>query len=240
MNIDYVIVSSDNNPTYLDFWDITKKMWCDLVGIKPVLLKISDKDNYTDNGDNIVIEVKAIENINTGLQSQIIRLFCSKYFENKNILISDIDMIPLNKSYFINSVSKYDDDSTIIYSSDAYGGHRYPMCYVLSNSETFNKIFELDNHPNFESFANYLIENENNGWNTDELYLTKKINEYNKNIIKLNRGWNNGRANNRIDRVFWNYNINELKNKIYIDSHLLRPYSRYKNEINDLIKLINY
>lgn len=44
--------------------------------------------------------------------------------------------------------------------------------------------------------------------------------------------------NTRIDRSKWVYDVNKLHKGTYIDSHLLRPYSQYLNEINELIKNI--
>lgn len=78
------------------------------------------------------------------------------------------------------------------------------------------------------------------GWDTDELYFGKMVDSYqNQSIItKLNRGWEYGRAKKRIDRVNWVYDKNELKSKNYIDSHSLRPYFKYKKEIDSLIKTL--
>jgi hypothetical protein len=78
------------------------------------------------------------------------------------------------------------------------------------------------------------------GWDTDELYFVKMVNLYeNQSIItKLNRGWEYGRAKKRIDRVYWTYDENELKTQNYVDSHSLRPYSKYKNEIDKLINFL--
>ena len=103
--------------------------------------------------------------------------------------------------------------------------------------EDFNEILDLD--VSFEEYCNRLIDY-GWGWDTDELYFGKKVNEYsNKNrIIKLNRGWSNGIANDRIDRVNWNYDITRLKNQKYIDSHSLRPLTTYNNEVKHLIELL--
>lgn len=236
MKIDYVVVSSDENQMYLDFWELTKKMWIEVVGIKPILIKIGNTDSFNDFGDCIIIEIKKIDNINTGLQSQLCRLYVSKYFENKNILISDIDMIPLSKDYFINQVEDINDDSIVVYSSDAYTNKvRFPMCYILANSEKYKTLFNINSDTTFNLFIENILSQNNYGWDTDEIYLTKQIINSNENIIKLNRGWNKGIANDRIDRVNWIYDVNKLKSHGYIDSHLLRPYYLYENKINDLI-----
>jgi hypothetical protein len=45
-------------------------------------------------------------------------------------------------------------------------------------------------------------------------------------------------VSNRIDRINWEYDVDELKKGYYIDSHSLRPVSKYKLEIEKLILLI--
>jgi hypothetical protein len=59
MKIDYVIVSSDDNPLYLDFWEIVKRLWIDLIGIKPILVKISDNDNVEELNMDIFKQIVA-------------------------------------------------------------------------------------------------------------------------------------------------------------------------------------
>ena len=232
MKIDYVILSSDLNPIYLDFWNPVKRLWSEHIGIKPVLIKICDENSFTDNGDSIIISIKAIDGINTGFQSQIARIFAYNYFENKNCLISDIDMFPLSKNYFIDSVKDIDDTKIVIYSSDAYPlERRFPMCYVLGNSDVMKSVLDIDGDYEFFCRRLKLLNQE---WNTDEIYLTSKL-RYLPNIVKLKRGWHNGVASRRIDRVNWQYKDYLLTNGFYIDSHSIRPYSENKEIIDKLI-----
>jgi hypothetical protein len=52
-------------------------------------------------------------------------------------------------------------------------------------------------------------------------------------IVKTNRDFNR-----RIDRENWVYDIDDLKDGYYIDSHILRPYQLYKEEIDKLLKFL--
>lgn len=237
MNIDYVIVSSDNNKLYLDFWPIVRDMWYDLVKIKPILVLISDRDFITENEKFIIHELKSINDIDTGFQSQISRMYITKFYKNSICLTSDIDMIPLNRNYFINSVVDVDDNSIVILSSDAYNSNRYPLCYNVASGNTFNEILDLE--CSFEDYCKRLLEYKQ-GWDTDELYFSKCVNEfsYKDRIVFKKRGWINGIAKSRIDRCNWRYDINLLKNNYYIDSHSLRPYFTYKKQIDQLINYI--
>jgi hypothetical protein len=144
-------------------------------------------------------------------------------------------MLPLSKKYFTDDIKEFDGDSLIIFSSDAYQGvERYPICYNAAKGKLFNEIMNFED--TFELYCQKLNKM-GLGWDTDELYFGNKVNTFtNQNkIIKLNREWEYGRAKKRIDRAFWNYNIEQLKSQNYIDSHSLRPYSKYKSEIDKII-----
>lgn len=239
MKIDYSILSTNDNPTYKDFWEVVKPVWVGHIKIKPILVLITNEDSINDYGDHIIFKIKEIDGIDTGFQSQISRMWVTKFFPKEVCLTSDIDMLPINENYFKKSIENISEDKLVIYSSDAYPPQteRYPICYNAAKGKTFSKILMLDKFKNFEDYCRHLLDR-NQGWDTDELYFGERVNRFpnQKIIIKLNRGWSNGNALFRIDRSFWFYNPNDAKD--YIDSHMLRPYKTYKNEIDELIKSI--
>jgi hypothetical protein len=236
MKIDYAIVSSDSNPMYIDFWPVVRNLW-NRLGIKPILALISDKNFITDNGDHIIHEIKSIDGVNTGFQSQISRMYITKFYMNNVCITSDIDMFPLSKEYFSEVVNDIPDDSLAILSSDAYNTVRYPICYNVASGQTFDNILKIDT--SFQDYCTKLLKFDQ-GWDTDELYFGKCVSEFKdkSKIFFLNRGWTNGIANGRIDRSRWSYNDSLLKSGLYIDSHSLRPYSIYKNEIQKIINIL--
>ena len=238
MKIDYVIVSSNSNPMYFDFWPIVRDLWIQVVKIKPIFVYICDEDSIIDNGDHIIHKLKAIPNVDSGLQSQIARMYVTKFYSESVCLTSDIDMLPLNRTYFTDMIESYSNDDLVIFSADAYPNiKRYPICYNAAKGKVFNDILDLN--CNFETYCKRLIEY-NWGWDTDELYFGKMVAEYTnqRNVVKLNRGWENRMALYRIDRDFWNYTAIKLKNNEYIDSHSIRPYSKYKQEIDKLVNTL--
>lgn len=241
MKIDYVFIGSDLNPMYLDFWPIISRIWREVFNMTPVLGLICDEDSdFYDDGCGLVKRFKAIEGINTGLQSQIVRLYMPKFLEG-NILLSDIDMAPLSKNYFIEKVKDFDQSKFYVFSADnpeCLANSEYPICYNLGHSSSYNKIFDLDK--SWESFVKEL-DSMNMGWGTDQRFLFKKLNEYERinpnSVVLMERGWC-GPAKGRIDRLAWKYDSNLVKEGHYIDSHLLRPYSAYKPFVDDLLKNI--
>jgi hypothetical protein len=238
MKIDYAIVSSDDNPLYFEFWEIVKRLWIDLIGIKPILVKISDNDNVEDFGNYIIHNIKSVEGVDTGFQSQVARMYVTKYYQDYVCLTSDIDMLPLSKKYFTENIQVYNNDSLVIFSSDAYKDiNRYPICYNAAKGKIFDEILQFDE--SFEDYTKKLL-SFGWGWDTDELFFGMKVNSFENQdkIIKMVRGWERGIAPHRIDRSKWEYSTDELIKQNYIDSHSLRPYSEHKTEINKLVNTI--
>lgn len=242
MKINYVIMGSNMDPLYLDFWPIISKVWKEKFNIIPVLGLITNYDSdFIEDEYGIVKNFKVIEGIDSGLQSQLIRLFLTTQLAG-NLLISDIDMLPLSKQYFINNVQSFDEMNMYVMSADneeCLSNKEYPMCYILANNKTFRDCLNIES--NWSEFINR-INNLKKGWATDQQFIFENINEYNSNnsgkVALLKRGWEHGRALKRIDRIFWHYDPQAVVQDYYIDSHLLRPYQQYKTEIDKLINLL--
>lgn len=232
MSIDYVIISSDDNSTYKDFYPIVAKRWHDL-GFKTYYINITDNDEIEETEFGVVHKMKKISFVPTSFQSQIVRLFSSTLIENKNILISDIDMLPISKSYFSEGVKELTTENVILYSGQPYTDTPYfPMCYVLSNSNTLRNLLRLKNF-DFESFCNYLLRTYGIKWNCDEHFLYDELSRNGKNLIIKKRDFSN-----RIDRNKWEYEEQKFSENYYVDSHLPRPYSTHKDIIDKLCNII--
>lgn len=245
MNIDYVIMSTDGNELYDDFWEINKSIWNDVIGVKPILVIIGDEDKIKTNEDCIIIHYKKVEGVETSFQAQIARLYVTSLFLENTLLISDIDMLPLSKKYFTDFANEANDNQILIYTSDAYGYNkqkRYPMCYNLAKGKTYQEILNFDS-----SFQEFVLKLKNLNitpiWDTDELYFGECVYEFEKEnhnrILKKQRGFAEGPATNRIDRGYWwNINYDKISEGFYYDCHSLRPYKKYKKEIDSIVNLI--
>jgi hypothetical protein len=240
MNFDYVIMGSNKDPLYLDFWPVVSKVWKEKFNITPVLGLIDDEDSDIFESEyGLVKKFKATPNIDHGLQSQIVRLYLPKYLEGK-CLISDIDMFPTSKKYFLDAATHVKDDNFVIYSSNhpqTVKNKMFPICYVAGHSNVYKTIFDID--LSWDEFT-MLLSNRDEKWYTDQKYLFEKAIDFewktNK-LVLLERNWNS-KINNRIDRSEWYYSENLVKEGYYIDCHSLRPYNEYKTEIDKLISLI--
>lgn len=235
LKIDRVILSCDTNPTYIQFWPIVAKAWKELIGIQPTLALIAEDDVDIDTSLGDIIRIKPIPNIPTSLQAQVIRLFLPAYFENEVCLISDIDMLPLNKDYFIDSIKNIPENKFVVYRNMAYGNmSRFPMCYNAGKGSLFKEIFKIRNineiSGKIKDWHSLKL-----GWDTDEKMLTKLLlnwNKVSKKCVFLNH---NAMPERRIDRLKWGYDKKKLKEGYYIDAHMVRPLDKYYKEIKELL-----
>jgi len=227
LKIDRVIVSTDTNPMYMDFWPIVAEAWEKLVGIRPTLAFIAPADVEIDESLGDVIRFEPIEGVSTVLQAQVVRHFLPLYFKDEGCLISDIDMIPLSKSFFIDTVADIPDDCFVVYrSAVALQYKEYVMCYNAAKGSTFGEVFGIDDIADIPEMIKRLAEQFNHKWQTDQLalyYYLRSWEHFEDRCALLQHP-----VEKRVDRINWKYDIEKLKSGYYIDSHMLRPYKRYK------------
>jgi len=239
MDIKYAVVSSDNNPEYLDFWKYVAKAW-KRIGIQPVLIHI-DKNpppiNVAECGK--VIHLESIPEWSISQQAQCIRFWAAKLLDAP-FIISDIDMLPISRDYYINGAKEIGDSGIVSYSSDIikYRWYRtnpqYPMCYLAGDTKSFISILEL-NDMDHKSFLRRLM-SMNIRFGTDQKFFYNQTLKNQKYYIKhLSRGWLEEKyATKRLDKAIWpktDYNADE-----YIDCHLPRPLSANLKDCMDLFK----
>ena len=256
MKIDKVILACDDKRFYLDFWYPVSKVWKKKFNIHPVLILFGDKNILNVSEEfGTVVEFKTQPNILPHIQAQWVRYWYPKTEPNTTWLISDIDMFPISKQYFINSLSGVRDDAFINLNADK---DYFPACYNGGKGKTFNEVFKL--HDTWEQSITEIDNRSKNikndhvpesftiyepgrsfmaNWGIDEAYSAEKIKSFSdqSRVIRINRP--GGHNERRLDRSSWNLEENKVLSEWYTDCHCLRPYnSNHKSEIDKLVNLI--
>lgn len=231
LEIKRVIVSTNNHPEYIQFWPIVAKLWSE-AGFIPTLALIAEDDVEVDTSIGEVIRFRPIFGVPESLQAQTVRLLLPILFPNDGCLISDIDMLPVSRSYFKDGAARSADDAFLIYRDKAYSPSepKYPMCYFAGRGDVFQKVFKAET---YEEIEPRIIEwfGEGHGWNTDEVVLYRCVCSWEKDeggpVCRLGHG-----VGPRIDRLYWNLDrIDQLMGRS-IDCHCPRPYSINKESID--------
>lgn len=232
-------MSSDDSPLYLDFWPIVSKAWKRL-GIEPVLIHCGAKRPDSSLGTIYSID-NTIENM--PLAMCWVRYWLAGQMRGVSI-ITDIDMIPLSKWYFVQQIEDYPTHSYLHLNPCIETYSRFPSCYHVASGSMYQKVLELGDDWNksysellSKSFDNSTcyIKGGNDKWCFDEYQATEMILK-NKHLVTLiNR--DGGQSGNRIDRTDWIYDEDKLSKGLYYDSHSLRPYSEFEKEIDRMVRI---
>lgn len=241
MKLDCIITAVNENRLYLDFIPIFIKTWNKLypdIDVKIVLIAKKIPEEYECYKDNIIL-FEPIDNVLTSFTSQFIRLLypCILNYEN-GVMITDMDMLPMNRSYYTEHITSF-DNSKFIYLRDnvCFDHNEIAMCYNVATPIIWKEIFEINS---IEDIRNMLIStSENNiikegqgnvGWSTDQVVLYKKVMEWNKKTNNLVCLKENNTKFHRLDRGFSELNDTikkNISNGIYSDYHCFRPMSKY-------------
>jgi hypothetical protein len=247
MKLDCVLTACNNNNLYSDFIPLFVKSWKKLynnIDVKIIFISNTIPSNLIDYSNNIIL-FNEIPNVSSAFISQYIRLLypCILNYEN-GVLITDIDMIPMNNIYYTENIKNFDNNKFIYMRNILLDLHEFCICYNIATPATWKEIFNIHNINDIIinltcrfNQINYDI-NKLNGWNTDQKDLYNFVVNWNNktnNLIILN---DNDTKFNRLDRSKIKYLKNSIKynikNNIYSDYHCLRPYNSFKH-INDSV-----
>ena len=236
LKIDRVILSTNVSHDYIQFWPLIAKVWKEKMGIQPTLALIGDEDVQVDESLGDVVRFKPIEGVPTWFYAQIVRLLFPAYFPNDICMISDIDMLPLNRNYFEQSMEFITDPAALVIFRDKSASDRYPMCYIAGRGLTFQELFNLES---LDQIPNRVTEWFKLGldWYTDETVLYRAItnwSKYHTHVAKL--GYGDEQEADRICRSKWQYDLDTLRSGGYVDAHLPRPYCKHVAEIEQLAR----
>ena len=249
MKIKYALHSIDTHPLYKDFWNPVSKIWKLKFNIEPVLIVIEEKEKFVlknySTKYGTVVNIEPVENIPTHLQAQWARFWYTVNFLDSVCIISDIDMFPISKKYFVEQIEKINDENYVHLYSNFYP--HFCVCYHVAKGNTFKEVLGLPD--SFEGSIKEMMNHDKQGchnhlgmemWGLEEIFSSSRINDY---ILKNGKDKftlfkRSERFDERIRRVRWGYDPNLLKEDYYIDCHSIRPYHQYKNEIEILVEQI--
>lgn len=255
MKLTDVLTATNANPLYYKFVPIFIRAWKKLFpDINIHIILISDKmipelEPYSE----FIKLFHPMQNVSTSFIAQNIRLLYPCLLRTQGgVLITDIDIIPMNKTYYIEPIKNIEDDKFICYRQlECVGKNEMVICYNIAYPQTWRDIFSIKTIEDIKftleeilyKNPKYVGHKDMPYWITDQLYLYNCTQRLDKNhigrLIILNDTFTNFK---RLDRGRFPNNhtlIYSIKSGLYSDYHMCRPYDEYK-EINDkIVDLLN-
>lgn len=254
-----VLTATDMNPNYYKFIPIFIETWKQIFpGIRVHIILISEiiTDELQQFKDYIKL-FKPLNGMSTAFIAQNIRtLYPALLTDAKGgILITDMDMIPMGKKYYTETIQHFDTTKFICYRPlNCVGKNEMVICYNIAHYDVWADVFQIQNLDDITNTLHTLYK-ENPyedvhggiGWCTDQLYLFSRTQEWNKqtrNLLILDHNiydiYHDNISLKKYHRVFKYYNINLLKalleKDILVDFHI--PKTIYPHQIKPILDLI--
>ncbi len=183
MKLTRALVSCDLNKHYLDFWPIVYFAWKHIVGIECTLVLIAEEIPEDLLFKENVVLFKPIDGINTIFTAQCIRLLYPCLLEGEEgIIISDIDMIPLDKKYFIETIKDLDNNIFFSYRGIHHKEKQIFICYNVASATTYQDVFTVKSAEDiilllklWNTWVRYEGRHSGEGWFADQLILYDAI-----------------------------------------------------------------
>ena len=239
MEIDKVILASNNNSQYLDFWPLVSEAW-KRINVEPILI-YTGKEKIDLPGNIINFYVEGLDPV---FVAQNIRILAPALFPHDNSITADIDDLPLSKSYFIDNVKNVPEHMFVVYRWGFITETMIPICWTLANGKTWKSIFDINDETDIInkliSWYPIVYRKGHKNWYTDQLKLKKYISKFDKDnpnrviyfddqTLHFNRI-----DRNEIDSVIYNLTVDKV---VYTDYHMPIPYSNFKDTIHEIYDL---
>jgi hypothetical protein len=231
MKLQCVLTACDENPKYIDFVPIFIKVWRSLYpSIKVIIILVAEKiPAHLFHYHEYIHVFPPPPGKNTGSVAQCIRLLYPAIIKGvqSGIMITDIDMLPLNKNYFNETISAVDENAFVYLRGDLSLPGQYAMCYNVATAATWGEVFGVNTE---EDVREILSTFDDQIWTLDQQYLYRRVNQFHASTGRVHKVAN--RPIKRLDRSKIPSNRARTKKKIqqaeYDDFHCPRPMNQFR------------
>lgn len=245
MKLDCVLTAVNENELYLEFVPIFIKTWKALfpeIDVKIIMIMESIPEGLVGLQEHLIL-FKPTEGMSTVFISQYIRILFPAILNYENgILITDMDMLPMNRRYYSDNIQSYPNDYFVSYRNVLEKENQIAICYNVANSSTWSSIFSIHNEQDIiERLKEKAISCQ---WTTDQLDLYTALHNwehFQERYISLNDRQTKFKRLDRslpLKRLQLPRIKRAIQRGLYTDYHCHRPYSAYQKDIEIVLGLL--
>lgn len=250
MKIDLVLTACDLSDHYLHLYPSVRRIWKKRFGLDCLLILVANAIPDFISKDCIpsIILFNPIPNISSIFVAQVIRILYPSLLGDKNVLITDVDIFPISYDYFIKSIESIPDDRFVTYRNKYMKQSMMSICYNVAKGTTWKEIVGTEDLTScIKHWYNSSYNGRKNcdGWFTDQQKLYQLVMKWNTSSHRLVVLQDEKMKFNRLDKRQRKYILEnrsrvktDIKSGIYTDFHCIKPYSKLKNVIDDLVRAI--
>jgi hypothetical protein len=144
MRLTRALLACDLNPRYLESWGLVARAWEEIAGVEPVLVLVANERDAPAElvADERVRLFPPVEGLHTAFQAQCVRLLYPALLEGDGaVLISDVDLLPLDPDYFHGPLRLLDERQFVALRDAGLGRSMLAMAYNAARPEVWREIF---------------------------------------------------------------------------------------------------
>lgn len=252
--VDRVILSSDLNGQFLNFWPIAAESWRRIFSIEPTLALVSKEPVDQD----ILQKLKKFGDVHVFIsksnapmpnQAKMARWYLAGKLENELVTIEDIDTIYMSSDYLLDRLKSFKNGLLLGIGSDvnqddpAYYG-KFPASNLTGETEVFRKFFGSHPAESLEEFLDRfrgmnLFDGREDPFNKPRNFsdesLIRALRASHKSDLVITIPRDVDIRNEWMDRSWWPEN-GEIPDKAIL-ANLLRPLYNNQDRCRKLIQL---
>lgn len=257
--IDQIILSANEDPKYMEFWEPVawayKKIFPGMKVHLAFLTNRSEDDElvvrFRKFGD--VTLFKPAHDIPEFAQAKLMRFILAAQQGADVCYIDDIDLFPLKKSFIIDKTGKRPKDTLLCVGGEVYQNNGcYPVSQMTAEGHVWKRFINPLGLDYEDLIGNYLslpvlfdkredlntpLDFDSDSYFSDERFIRKLLSINPVEKFELERGYSNF-MESTLDRYEWQIDFHKLNNHGYENAHGRRPYNRFHQDYAPLIDYI--
>lgn len=256
--MDQIILSTNEDPIYVDFWRIIARAYTKMFpGVTIHLAFLTER--YED--DRLVTEFREFGKVTLFRpvyfvpqfgQAKMIRFLLASQQGDDVCYIDDIDLFPLRKDFITDKTDARPKDHLLCVGGEVYhNAGTYPVSqmtaegyiwkkFINPDDLNFQQLVELwDREPMYDRREKIGQINDfaKDDYFSDERLMRRLLTEHPVEKFEMARGYDNV-LESTLDRMDWKLDLDKLNNHGYSNAHCSRPYSRCVEEMKPLVEYI--
>ena len=260
MYFDRIILSSDDNPKFIEFWPLVAQSWRRFFGDIKVWLALVAPAGRFDLAElrkhGYVVRYDPVPGIPAGNQAKVARYFLAAEWDDASVnMTNDLDLMVLQSAYTYNLLLQRPLGHLLTVGAELYAGPeagKFTAGYLTAESAVWRALvnpLHLDWTDCIRGFTGMCVfdhkediaravHHEDPDTFSDESLLRALLKINPVPVFHAPRGYNPYTAR-ALCRADWKLDPNKLTDGTYVEAHLPRPMHQHADKLKPLIDYLN-
>ena len=245
MKLDRIILASDLNANYIQFWPLVSRVWLHVTGARPTLFFVAPPDTPIEKIDGCdIIFVPPPPDLPPCFVAQTIRLLAPSWFPDDVCVVSDIDLMVVKPHFFPSHLARYNTEQMVILNRYTPQVSRPSLSYHVAQGKFWARLFTVATGPKewpavFNILRQWHLQYAGQ-WATDEIILHDHVSAVQKkepkSIVQIFTPHLWYKPYYSVTHWYRNFGMDDTKLFQYIEVEPPGPYLQHKHSIHIILQ----